>query len=176
MFSWVCWYVDVGEFIFVLNDYGCQVCLQGTVEKAVIGNEKGETGDGKRESGRNHWERIRTDPDCIHLLWIYLTRKREGKKGKRGVKETSTNPSGSEQKPALVFIMVEAGGNRKSSQRSCKVFLYKYVCVQRRMLWLTRQTLCGLTQWAGRVPELENTFSLRRLPLSQPAAQLLWWC
>lgn len=49
-----------------------------------------------------------------------------------------------------------------------------YVYVLRRMSWLTRQTLCGLTQRAVRAPELENTFSLRRLPLSQPAAQLLW--
>lgn len=49
-----------------------------------------------------------------------------------------------------------------------------YVCIQGRMSWLTRQTLCGLTQRAVRAPELENTFSLRRLLLSQPAAQLLW--
>lgn len=46
------------------------------------------------------------------------------------------------------------------------------ICVSREdLLWLTRQTLCGLTRQAARSPELENTFSLRRL-LRFQAAQL----
>lgn len=50
--------------------------------------EKQATGS---DRGGNQWETIRIDSGCSHLLWIYLTRGREGKKrcrktGERGEK------------------------------------------------------------------------------------------
>lgn len=51
------------------------------------------------------------------------------------MKERSANPPGSEQKPMLAFIMVEAGGNTKQVRGAVKSFcasvrtLCVYVCL-----------------------------------------------
>ena len=105
----------------------------------------------------------------------------KGEREEKRVWKRNTDSPGSEQKPTLVFIMVEAGANTEQIRGAMKSFglsLCECVCartlwVHRRLLWLTGQTLCGLTRRAARAPELENTFSPRRLPRSQPAAPLL---
>ena len=74
------------------------------------------------------------------------------------MKERNTDSLGCVQKPTRVFIMVEAGGNMKQLRGAVKAFCASvcisrvcvcvFVCVQRSTLWLTRQTLCGLTRLA----------------------------
>lgn len=77
--------------------------------------------------------------DCNHLLWIHLTKGKERNKGEeRRVKERHTNSPGSEQKPTLVFIMVEAGANTKQIRGAMKSFCE---CVRARVLVCPEKTV-----------------------------------
>lgn len=112
---------------------------------------------------------------CLQPLTSNVLSK-EKKEKKAGRRRRTPLPPCPEQQPIVIFIILEAGGNTDQVWGATKCVCRRVlmcVCAQQRTLWLTRQTLCGLSRQVVRAPELENTFSLRRLPLSQQDAGLL---
>lgn len=163
--------------------FSCEFQLGNT---GVIGSEEGETDDCKKDEGRgrNQWEQIRRDGERDHLLWIFNKGKRERRK-KEGWKKVTQIPLGVNKSlhGFSSWWKLEVTWSNSEEQwilsvRVCGSRACRCVCVSREAGYGWPGRHCaGWHGWQSPAllpSELENTFSLRRLPLSRPDAHLLW--